>query len=105
MRIPKQKTPETQIVKNDSYEADPLCIKLQKIMEGKGKIDESAPIIYTEKRQGVIPSYDIRTDRFEVARVAKEKLREIIAKREETPKAESGAENSNSDGNLDGTAV
>lgn len=107
MRRPRNKVPASMIVKNDSYEADPLCIKLQKIMEGKGSIDETAPIIYTEKRNGVLPDYNIRTDRFEVAREAKEKIRDIIAKREsagsvpkEEPKSQGESEKSS-----DGAAV
>ena len=46
------------IVKNDSYEAEPLEVKLRKATEEKKPIEAVAPMIYTEKSKGVIPEYD-----------------------------------------------
>ena len=43
-------------------------------------------MIYTEKSKGVIPEYDIRTDRFEIAQAAMEKLNSV--KFAETAKTE-----------------
>lgn len=44
--------------------------------------------IYTSRKDGVLPQFDIRTDRFEIARVAMDKVhKSIIAKREELFKA------------------
>ena len=37
------------------------------------------PTIYTEKKDGVQPEYDIRTDRFEVAIDAIDKINQSIA--------------------------
>lgn len=75
------------IVKNDSYEAEPLEVKLRKATEEKTPIESIAPMIYTEKSKGVIPEYDIRTDRFEIAQAAMEKLNKVkfaeVAKTEE----------------------
>lgn len=81
------------IVKNDSYEAEPLEVKLRKATEEKKPIEAVAPMIYTEKSKGVIPEYDIRTDRFEIAQAAMEKLSSV--KFAETAKTEpiAGAEN------------
>lgn len=81
------------IVKNDSYEAEPLEVKLRKATEEKKPIEAVAPMIYTEKSKGVIPEYDIRTDRFEIAQEAMEKLNSV--KFAETAKTEpiAGAEN------------
>lgn len=37
------------------------------------------PTIYTEKKDGVLPEYDIRTDRFEVALDAMDKINQSAA--------------------------
>lgn len=81
------------IVKNDSYEAEPLEVKLRKATEEKKPIEAIAAMTYTEKSKGVIPEYDIRTDRFEIAQAAMEKLNSV--KFAETAKTESiaGVEN------------
>ena len=43
---------------------------------------DGAPIIYTERKDGVLPAYDIRTDRWEIAQEAMAKnLKAIDAKR------------------------
>lgn len=53
---------------NKTYEADPLEIKLAKIMTQNEPIETTtAPPIYTERKDGVLPDYDIRTDRFDIA--------------------------------------
>lgn len=86
------------IVKNDSYEAEPLEVKLRRATEEKKPIEAVAPMIYTEKSKGVIPEYDIRTDRFELAQAAMEKLNAVkfseVAKSEEIPGAENIPEQS-----------
>ncbi len=37
-------------------------------------ISDGAPIIHTERKDGVLPAYDIRTDRFEIAIEAMDKV-------------------------------
>ena len=59
---------------NDSYEGVTIEQKIEKIMNAKEPIDETAPIIYTERKKGVQPEYNIRTDRFEVALEAMDKV-------------------------------
>lgn len=41
-------------------------------MDEKSPIDDSAPIIYTEKKNGINPAHDVRTDRFDLALEAME---------------------------------
>lgn len=86
------------IKKNDSYEAEPMEVKLRRATEEKKPIEAVAPMIYTEKSKGVIPEYDIRTDRFELAQAAMEKLNTVkfseIAKGEGIPGAENIPEQS-----------
>ena len=45
------------ITKNDSYEAEPLEVKLRKATEEKKPIEAVAPMIYTEKSKGVSKYY------------------------------------------------
>lgn len=89
MKRPKY-FPNTLIKHNTGYEAEPLMFKMRKVMESKEPIEAVSPMIYTNKKDGVLPGYDIRTDRFEIAREAMGKVRraeaESIAKRQETPK-------------------
>lgn len=72
MRKPRIKGTILEI--NSSYEAETLAEKLRRMTEQKEPIKEEVEIIYTNKKDGVEPGYDIRTDRFEVARIAAEKL-------------------------------
>lgn len=82
-RRPTVQHPKSKIQINNLYEAEPLEVKLRRKMKG-GKVDEEEgdqktwTIAYTEKRDGVKPEYDIRTDRFEVARQAMETIEKGI---------------------------
>lgn len=64
-----------------AYQAEPREVKLRKIISGESNSMEDGvfPIIYTEKKDGVLPEYDIRTDRFEVAIDAIDKINQSIA--------------------------
>ena len=66
---------------NLTYQAEPREVKLRKIINGESSSMEDGvfPIIYTEKKDGVQPEYDIRTDRFEVAIEAIDKINQITA--------------------------
>ena len=82
-RRPTVQHPKSKIQINNLYEAEPLEVKLRRKMKG-GKVDEEEgegktwAIAYTEKKDGVRPEYDIRTDRFEIAREAMETLEKGI---------------------------
>lgn len=52
---------------------------VRSIVEGKTGIAQQFEPIYTDKRDGVMPQYDIRTDRFEIAREAKDKINKYEA--------------------------
>lgn len=66
---------------NLTYEAEPREVKLRKIISGEASNMEDGvfPTIYTEKKDGVQPEYDIRTDRFEVAIDAIDKINQSAA--------------------------
>lgn len=48
-------------------EGEYLEEKVRRITETGEPIEDSAPIIYTERKDGVIPAYDIRTDKWDIA--------------------------------------
>lgn len=83
IRRPIQRIGKTQIKLNNTYEAEPLEVKLRRKERG-GKVDEEEgdgktwAMSYTERKDGVLPEYDIRTDRFEIAREAQDRLNQGI---------------------------
>lgn len=66
---------------NLTYQAEPREVKLRKIIAGEANNMEDGvfPTIYTEKKDGVQPEFDIRTDRFEVAIDAIDKINQSTA--------------------------
>lgn len=66
---------------NLTYQAEPREVKLRKIISGESNDMEDGvfPTIYTEKKDGVQPEFDIRTDRFEVAIDAIDKINQSVA--------------------------
>lgn len=64
-KIKKQST--TQLARNTSYIGETIEEKVARIVNNKEPISDGAPIVYTERKDGVQPQYDIRTDRFEIA--------------------------------------
>lgn len=48
--------------------------KVRRITENGEPIEDGAPIIYTERKDGVNPAYNIRTDRWEIAQDAMEQV-------------------------------
>lgn len=66
---------------NLTYQAEPREVKLRKIINGEANNMEDGvfPTIYTEKKDGVQPEFDIRTDRFEVAIDAIDKINQSAA--------------------------
>lgn len=66
---------------NLAYQADPREVKLRKIISGESSNMEDGvfPTIYTEKKDGVQPEFDIRTDRFEIAIDAMDKINQSTA--------------------------
>lgn len=53
-----------------AYEGDTIEVKVAKLMTAKEPIGDNAPLNYSERKEGVLPETDIRTDRFEVAQEA-----------------------------------
>lgn len=81
MRTPRTKRHASTFGMENTYEAESQIQKLRRIVENKEPIKDEAPTIYTPKSKGVMPEYDIRTDRFEIAREALEKAGRAEAER------------------------
>ena len=80
----KSETPKT---------GEPIEIKVARLLSQEEPIKDQVPLIYTERKKGVQPEYNIRTDRFEIALEAMDKVSSSMqAKREERMK-ESASEN------------
>ena len=68
---------------NNSVEGETLETKIERITTNKEKITDNAPLIFTERSEGVPAGYNIRTDRFEIAIEAIDKsLKSKIARSE-----------------------
>lgn len=78
---------------NLTYQAEPREVKLRKIISGEANNMEDGvfPTIYTEKKDGVQPEFDIRTDRFEIAIDAMDKINQSAANQIAKNKGETDA--------------
>lgn len=54
----------------EEFEGETIETKCARIMLANEPISETVPLIFTEKKDGILPQYDIRTDRFEIANEA-----------------------------------
>ena len=72
----------------ETQEGETIETKVARIIQNKEPITDGAPIIFTEKKDGVLPAYNIRTDRFDIALDAMDKIGKSRAKKENAPKPE-----------------
>lgn len=69
-------TPNYEFEEGETIEA-----KVRRVVESKEPIEDTAPLIFTPKENGVIAAYNIRTDRWEIAQNAMDaKYKAEIAK-------------------------
>ena len=67
----------------ETYEGETIETKVARIVQEKAPITDGAPIIYTDREQGVMPAYNVRTDRWDIAENAMDKVNAAkMAKRE-----------------------
>ena len=59
---------------NESVTGVSIERKVEKITESKEPITDGAPLIFSERKEGVVAAYDVRTDRFEIALEAMDKI-------------------------------
>lgn len=86
-RTQKIKRSELEGVK--TLEGETIENKIERIVQNKEPIKDGAPEIFTERKDGVISAYNIRTDRWEIAADAMDAVqRSVEAKRENKAKME-----------------
>lgn len=84
---------KSSIATRNAIEGETIEEKVERIISNKEQIRDGAPLIYTERSEGVNASYNPRTDRFEIALDATTKIEKSYkAKRENNAnlKAEKG---------------
>ena len=67
MKYPIFKKNATAINSIETYEGETIEDKVRRVTLNNEPIEDTAPLIYTEKKDGVLPQYDIRTDKWEIA--------------------------------------
>ena len=78
------KRTRTSIATNFLEIGESIEEKMRRVTQSNEPIENVAPMLYTERKDGVLPETDIRTDRFEIAQEAMGKVEKSIkAKREE----------------------
>ena len=87
----------TLIQRNTSTVGEFIETKIERIVTQNEPIEDGAPLIYTEKADGVLPEYDIRSDKFDIAIDAMDKANkgrkmQSVGKPREEPKGEQNGE-------------
>jgi len=78
---------ESTIALDNKMEGETIENKVIRLVQNKEPIKDGVPIIFTDRAEGVNSAYNIRTDRWEIAVDAMERLaKSKIAKRDEVAK-------------------
>lgn len=64
----------TQLQNRPTEKGESIEEMLRRLTTNKEKIPENVPPIYTPMSEGILPDYDIRADRFDVAIEAQDKF-------------------------------
>ena len=80
---------KTSLRVNESNEGETLEMKIDRFINNREPLQEKgAEPIYMERKEGINRAYDVKTDRFEVAIEAMDKVaKSITARREEKAKS------------------
>jgi len=78
-----KKAKKSKLKSVEKVEGEPIEWKIERIVSNNEPISDGAPEIFTERKEGVISAYNIRTDRWEIASDAMDKVSgSIQAKRD-----------------------
>lgn len=78
---------ETRIDLDNKKPGETIENKVTRLIQNKEPIKDGAPIIFTDRSHGVNPAYNIRTDRWEIATEAMDRItRKKLAERENVAK-------------------
>jgi len=70
----------------EDYQGQSIEERCKKLVETGEPIKDNSPLIYTPKEKGVMPQYDVRTDKWEIAQNAMDRVnKERIAKGQQPP--------------------
>ena len=70
----------------ESYEGQSIEDRCKKLVETGEPIKDNSPLIYTPKEKGVMPQYNVRADKWEIAQKAMDRVnKEHIAKGKQPP--------------------
>lgn len=65
---------KTTLRRNESYPGERIEKKMQRVLNNQETIKDGAPLIYTERKDGVRPELNIRTDKWEIAAEAMDRV-------------------------------
>lgn len=74
MSYKKAKYRKSRLKSVEILEGEPIELKIERITSNNEPITDGAPKIYTERKDGVGSAYNIRTDRWEIASEAMDKV-------------------------------
>lgn len=87
------KTPKIKnglLTVNNAVQGEPIELKIERMLNGKEPIRDGSPLLFTERKEGVRASTNIRTDRWLIAVEGADKIaKSYQAKREERQKPKS----------------
>ncbi len=83
MAYRKNRMFRSRLTSAEVVEGETIEMKIERITQNKEPIKDGAPEIFTERKDGVISAYNIRTDRWEIAADAMDAVsRSVAAKRD-----------------------
>lgn len=91
----------TKLRINESVEGERLETKIERVVHNNEPIKDGAPLVYTERSEGVRASTNVNTDRFEVALDATDKVAKSYKARRENKaemKVEKGGKSDENNG-------
>lgn len=98
--------PKSRILGEPRFEGETIEQKMERVLVNKEPIKDGAPALYTERKDGVIPMFNIRTDKWELLADAKHKFAEgIEARRAERHKPKSDENEQDNDNKVDTKVV
>lgn len=69
---------------NESTVGETIEMKVERIVNNGEGVEDGAPSIYTERAMGILPEYDIRTDKWDLALDAMDKVHKQDVKKRMT---------------------
>lgn len=73
------KIAKSRIIRKTTREGESMEEFLRKARYGKEPIQATAKVTYNDRKDGVLPQHDIRTDRFEIALMATDRIHATAA--------------------------